>query len=199
MTSSNCIVFRCAWNLACELLKSLPLGLRDQETGENTAQHEERENLHDVVEPWGGSGTLGVWFGAPGSERTEHALSNDSTNFAGCSRDTVRGGPVTSGEAFAGNDKGGCIWSEVEEELSKNVEGQEATLAQLVVGESNDTEENGEDGESHKLDRFATDGVDGGHSNPIARNGPGADDDQVSDGSVVEDVVHGLATGVSDS
>ena len=42
------------------------------------AQHEERENLHDVVEPWvgvlGGGCTLST-------QRAEDGLGNDSTNL----------------------------------------------------------------------------------------------------------------------
>src|SRR5438046_1074978 len=82
------------------------------------------------------------------------------------------------------------VWPEVEEELSEDVESQESMFAQMVVRESNDTEENGEDNEPHELNGLATDGVARGNGNPVAGNGASADDDQVSDSSIAEDLIH---------
>lgn len=101
-------------NFTGQLLESLALGLRDQESGEDTAEHEEREDLHDVVEPWRWVFRCGV---ALGSEGAKHDLGNDGADFAGCGRETVRGGAVAGWEAFSGHDKGGGVGAEVEEEL----------------------------------------------------------------------------------
>ena len=62
-----------AWDLASQFFKRLPLGLGDQEGGENTAEHEERVYLHDVVEPWRrvSSGS------ALGAQRADENLGND--------------------------------------------------------------------------------------------------------------------------
>jgi hypothetical protein len=37
-----------------QVLKSAALGLRNEKSGEDTREHEGREDLHDVVEPWAG-------------------------------------------------------------------------------------------------------------------------------------------------
>lgn len=42
--------------LARQLFEGLALGLWDEESGEDTAEHEECVDLHDVVEPWVGVG-----------------------------------------------------------------------------------------------------------------------------------------------
>jgi hypothetical protein len=44
-------------------------------------------------------------------------LSDDRTELAGSSRDTVSGGTVTSREDLSGYDKGGGVGSEVLEEV----------------------------------------------------------------------------------
>jgi len=65
-------------NLTSELFESLALGLWNEERGEDTAQHEEGEDLHDVVDPWGrigGSGTTG-------SEWSNKSLGNDRSDLA---------------------------------------------------------------------------------------------------------------------
>jgi len=79
MSGGDRVVVGRAWNFAGQLLESLALSLRDQESREATAQHEEGEDLHDVVEPW----RFGRSFGSTlGSERTEDALSDYSANFS---------------------------------------------------------------------------------------------------------------------
>ena len=59
-------------------------------------------------------------------------------------------------------------------------------MAELVIGEADDDEEDGQDDKAHVLDGFATEDVDGGDGDPVAWDGTGADDDDVSDGGVVE-------------
>ena len=99
------VVLGCSGNLASELFKGLALGLRNEKRGEDTEEHEEGEDLEDVVEPGrgvGGSSTADT-------EGTDEDLSDDGTNFARGGRDTVRGGTVASREALAGNDEGGGV------------------------------------------------------------------------------------------
>jgi len=67
-----------SWNFTSQLFESFALGLWDEEGGEDTAQHEEGEDLHDVVDPWRGIGC----GGAAGSERSNESLSDDSTDFS---------------------------------------------------------------------------------------------------------------------
>lgn len=111
--------------LTREFLERLALGLGNQEGGKDTAKHEESEDLHDMLEPGGGGGTSRC---TTVNERSEDTLSDDSTNFAGSSRETMRGGTVTSREALARHDEGGGIGTEVEEELSQDVESKETVV-----------------------------------------------------------------------
>lgn len=94
-----------AWNLSSELLESLALGLGDEEGGEDADEHEESEDLHDVVEPWGavgGGSTAGV-------QGAEGDLSDDSANLARSSRDTVGSGSVAGREAFTWYNEGSSV------------------------------------------------------------------------------------------
>jgi len=68
-----------------------------------------------------------------------------------------------------------------------------------VVCEADDAEEDREDGETHELDGLAANRVDQGYRHPVTRDCTGADDDQVTDGLIVEDVVHVAAASVADS
>lgn len=93
------------WDLTSELLKSLALGLWDEESGEATEKHEEGEDLEDVVQPWvgvGGSGTAGT-------ERSNGGLGNDRADLARGSGETVRSRPVASWETLARNDEGSSV------------------------------------------------------------------------------------------
>ena len=45
--------------LSRQLLQGLALGLGDEQSGEDTAKHEQSEDLHNVVEPGGGGRVLG--------------------------------------------------------------------------------------------------------------------------------------------
>nr|POE48707.1 hypothetical protein CFP56_38803 [Quercus suber] len=192
------VVLGGAGDLAGELLEGEAFGLGDEEGGEEAEQHEEREDLQDVVEPGRlvGGGDGGV--GAPGAERTDEDLGDDGADLARRGRKTVRGGAVAGGEALAGHDEGGGVGAEVEEELGQDVAGQESLLADGVVGETHDAEQDGEDGETHQLNRLATDGVDERDGNPVARDGTGTDEDEVTDGNIVVDLVHVVAARIAD-
>lgn len=61
-----------------EILERLALSLWDEKGREDTKQHEESEDLHDVVEPWVSVG-LG---GTAGTERSDGSLGNDRTNLS---------------------------------------------------------------------------------------------------------------------
>lgn len=95
-----------ARNLSCQLLERLPLRLRDQQRGEETAEHEKGKDFHDVVEPWRGVGRGGV---APDTQGSEDNLGDDGADLTGGGRETVRCGTVARGETFAGYDEGGCV------------------------------------------------------------------------------------------
>ena len=123
---------------------------------------------------------------APDPQGADDDLRDDGADLAGRGGQAVRGGAVAGGEALAGHDEGGGVGAEVEEELRDDVEGEQAFRAQLVVGKADDTEEDGEHGEAHVLDGLAPDGVDGRDRHPISGNRPGADDDDVADGGIVE-------------
>ena len=51
MSRGDGIVVGRAGNLAGQLLEGATLGLGDEQGGEDTAEHEEGEDLHHVVEP----------------------------------------------------------------------------------------------------------------------------------------------------
>ncbi len=93
-------------HLARQLLERLALGLGDEERGEDAAQHEQRKDLHDVVEP-GGCG--GAWWSAALAQRAEDALRDDGANFAGGGGYAVGGRAVACWEAFAGDDEGSRV------------------------------------------------------------------------------------------
>ena len=74
----------------------------------------------------------------------------------------MRCGAVARGEAFTRDDECCRVGAEVEEELGEDVECEEGMAREVVVGEANDDEENGENGETHELDGLAAEGVDCG-------------------------------------
>lgn len=173
------------WDFTRKLFERLALRLGDEEGGEDTAQHEQREDLQDVVEPW-----RAVFLGgAAGTERTDETLGDDCTDLAGGGGDTMTSGPVSCGEALAGNDESGGVGAEVEEELGEHEAGEEAGGADRVVAEAHDAEEDGQKGEAHQLDWLAADGVAEGDCDPVTGNGTGADKDDVADGDVVVIVI----------
>lgn len=95
-----------ALDLPRQILQRFPLRLRDQEGGEEAAEHEEGEDLHDVVEPGRIVGSGGCTSLAKGPQND---LRDDGADFAGCGADAVGCGAVAGREAFAGDDKGGCV------------------------------------------------------------------------------------------
>ena len=100
------VVLWSTWNLTSELLKSLALGLWNQKSGEDTEEHEERENLENVVEPWRWVGSCWV---AADTERCDGGLSDDRSDLTSSGGETVRGRSVTSWETLARNDECGGV------------------------------------------------------------------------------------------
>ncbi len=59
-----------------------------------------------------------------------------------------------------------------------------------MVAETDDAEDDAEDDEAHYLNGFAANSIHQGYGDPVPRDGAGADDDQVADGLIVEDLMH---------
>lgn len=95
--------------------------------------------------------------------------------------------------------KGKKIHTEVEEELGKNVAGKETVRSDDVVPESHDTEDDGKEDETHQLNWLTSNSVDERNGDPVTRNGASADNDDVTDSSVVEDLVDVVSTRVANS
>ena len=91
------VVLGRAGHLASKLLESLALGLGNEEGGEDTAQHEEGVDLHDVVEPRVGVGLCRV---AASAEGTDEHLGDDGADLASSGGETVGGGTIACGEAL---------------------------------------------------------------------------------------------------
>jgi hypothetical protein len=116
-----------------QVLKSAALGLRNEQGGEDTREHEGGEDLHDMVEPRAGVALDDI---STGSQRRDGSLGDDGTDLAGASGDTVRGGTVAGGEALSGHDEGGGVGSPVEEQLNEDVDGQHGVGAEVLEGET---------------------------------------------------------------
>lgn len=105
---------------------------------------------------------------------------------------------VSSWEALARNNEGGGVRSEVEEELSEYVKCKQSTVAEVIEGEANYDEEDSEDDETHQLDGLSANGVNQGDSNPVTRNRAGANQDQVTNRGISENMVDIAATSITD-
>lgn len=111
----------------------------------------------------------------------------------------MRGGTVASWEALSWHDEGGCIWTEVEEELDEDVESELGVTRELLVSETPDAEEDGEDGEAHQLNWLTSDGVNKCDGDPVTWNGTSNDENAVTGGKVVKLLVGSGSTSVVDS
>ena len=111
----------------------------------------------------------------------------------------MAGAAVAGGEALAGDDEGGGVGAEVEEQLGENVKGEQSALGEGVIGEADDGEDDSYDEEAADLDGFATQRVDQGDREPIARDAASADEDKVSDGIIAEDLIHVVPARKADS
>lgn len=109
MPAADWIVIRRAGHLARQFLERLALRLWDEQGGEDTEQHEERKDLHHVVEPRGGGVAARARGCAARPQRAEDRLCNDGANLARRGREAVRRGAVPGGETFARHDESGCV------------------------------------------------------------------------------------------
>ena len=134
--------------------------------------HRDRKDL-----PWGSGATSGTRLGTAGSERGNSGLGDDSAQLAGGGRETVGCRSVSGREAFSGNDKGGRVGTEVEEELGENVDGEKTMATKLVICEAKDAEEYCQHGESHQLNRLASNDINGSNRYPVSRDCASQDDD----------------------
>ena len=118
--------------LASQLLKRLPLRLRNQQRRKDTAQHEQRKDLQHVVQPR----RLGLLRRTPGPQRSDEHLGDDGAHLTAGGADAVGRAAVAGREALAGDDEGRGVGSEVEEEHAEDVEADEAGGADYVVAEA---------------------------------------------------------------
>jgi hypothetical protein len=155
-----------------QLFEGLSLGLGNAQCGEDTQEHEEGVDLHDVVLVWVRNG-LG---GTLGSELGDTGLADDGANLAHTSGEAVGGGTVAGREAFTGDNEGGCVGAyialvnyiseegdrcltEVEEELHQDIDSEMSVWLEVLEIEPPNDEKNGKSNESHHLDWFTADGV----------------------------------------
>lgn len=156
-----------------QLLKGLSLSLLDQQSRKDAQQHEQGVDLQHVVEPR----ALVVLGRTSGPERGDGTLADDGADLARGGRDSVGRGPVACREALSGDDKGGRVGAKVEEELRQDIDGQQAVVAQFIVGEAHDDEEDREDYEATELDGLAAYGVDRRDGDPVTGDSTSQDDD----------------------
>jgi hypothetical protein len=169
--------------LSRELFESLALGFWNQEGRENTRQHEQGEDLENVLNE--SVGTTDI------TKTGESDLGDNSTKLAGSGRDTVGGGTVTGGEDLSRNDKSRRVGAKVLEEVRQTIKEDECLLSpiggrEFVVRETHDDECASEHTETEKLDGLAAPRVDEKEGNPVSRNETGDGKNQVTDGDVVQ-------------
>lgn len=165
--------------LVGELLKGLALGLGDEESDNETNEHEEGEDLEQLGDE--GVGATAVL------ELGETNLGNDGTELSGTSGDTVTGGTVTGGEDLTGDDEGGRVGTEVLEELGGGKEEDkesDGVVLDGVVSESEDAEEDAGHDETDDLDADTAEALDGEDSDPVTGDGTEKDDDDLTDSGV---------------
>jgi len=109
----------------------------------------------------------------------------------------MRGRAVSSREAFSWNDEGGCVRTEVEEELCKNEECKQALFAEWVIREADDDENDCQKDKAHKLNRLAADGIHERDCHPVTGDSTATDDDQITNGGVVQDFIDIVASSIA--
>lgn len=168
------------------LLKGHALGLGDEEGGQETEGHDTGKDSEQL-------GQEGVLAGLTTdlSDLVEEEGGQDGTELARGGRDTVGGGADTGGEDLTGDDEGGSVGSEVEEELGQGEDGDEEgdDGLELVEGEREDQEEDGQHGETHELDLLAAHLLDEEDGEPVTGNETEEGDSQVAEGSSPEVII----------
>lgn len=163
-----------------QLFEGLSLGLGNEEGDEESTEHEEGENLHDVVKPT--SGGLTVSSTVVVNQSTNNDLGDNSSDLTSSGRDTVGRRSVSGGEHLSGNNEGGGVGAKVFKELTQNVACKQTSIVDLVVSETDNTEESNQNEETSNLNGLSANGIDGDHRNPVSGNGSGTDKNQVTDG-----------------
>lgn len=135
------------------------------------------------------------------SEGTEHTLRDDGTDLSSSSTDTVRGRAIPGWEALPGHNERGCVWPEIEEELSYHIETQQAIVGVLkfVITKADCNEEDCQNPEAYQLDRLASQCIDGRNGHPVARNCTGTDQNKISHGIAIEYFIDVMSAGPSNS
>lgn len=100
---------------ARELLQRAAFGFRHEERNEHAAQHEQREDLHDVVQPRTASVARAVRGRAFRHQRLRHDLRNDGADFAHRRRETMARRAVARRETLARDDERGGVRAKIEE------------------------------------------------------------------------------------
>ncbi len=85
----------------------------------------------------------------------------------------MTGGAITCREAFSWHNKGRCVRSEVEEEVTQDEQAKLAAIANDVIAEAEDAEEDGEDDEASQLDGLASNRVTQRDSDPESNTSAG--------------------------
>jgi len=109
--------------LVREVFQRPLLRLRNEERREDTGQHEEGKDFHDVLDE--------LVLATNVDKLAKAKLGNNGAELSGGSGDTVCCRAVTRGEGFAGNDEGGRVGTEVLEEVGEAVEEHERVGARL--------------------------------------------------------------------
>jgi len=121
----------------------------------------------------------------------------NGTELANGSAESVGKTTDTGWEDFTRYDKGGGIWSKVEEELSNDDEGKATTGSNLVAGTSENAKHEGGDEETLDLDPLAAEEFDKGNCEEVSGNVTGDGNDQVAFGILQEVVIWVFASGIA--
>lgn len=173
-----------------QLLQRSVLRLGQQQRREHARQHEQREDLEDMLHE--------VVLAADVLQAREADLRDDRAELARRGGDAVRGRAVPRGERLAGDDKRRRVRAEVLEEVRDAVEEDEdlcpgGRCHELRVGETHDREKDGEHSEAHELNRLASPGVNEQERRIISWDKPCGGEDEVPDADVLEVGVDGCS------
>ncbi|KAB8659296.1 hypothetical protein FH972_026185 [Carpinus fangiana] len=161
------------------------LGLGNEEDGADGAEDvDTEEDPQDV----------GNAQAAVGGEVVEEDTGENGTHLADGSGEAVGETADTRGEGLGGDDEGGGVGAEVEEQLGQGEAGKLASGADAVVVASNDTEEQGGEDEATDLDGLASEPLNGRNGQEVTGEVAGDDDDQVTVGTA-EELVVGVGAG----
>jgi hypothetical protein len=113
-------------------------------------------------------------------------LSDNSTDLAGSSADTVGSRSVTSWEDLTRYNECGGVGSEILEKVAKAVKREESPCGDDMVSEPDNAEKDGENNETHELDGFAANSVNCCDGDPVTGNQTGARENKIADTQVVK-------------